>query len=178
MTKKQSGKIKYTGFVVASIDGKIAQSSNSGTSWTSKEDWAFFQKSLTQADAVIVGRNTFKLAKRRLMKRNTIVLTSRVGQIKVSGSVFFLNPEKSDLKSFLASKKYKNIAIVGGPKVYNFCLEHGMLDELFVTIEPYVFSAGVPMFSGSRFKKHKFTLLSVKRLNDKGTLLLKYKHEN
>ena len=53
-----------------------------------------------------------------------------------------------------------------------------MLDEFFVTIEPYVFTTGVPMFSGNKFREYKFSLQMVKRLNKKGTILLKYKNEN
>jgi len=53
-----------------------------------------------------------------------------------------------------------------------------MLDELFVTVEPYVFTAGVSMFSGGEFKKYKFILQSIKKLNKKGTLLIKYKYAN
>lgn len=170
--------IKFVAYVAASIDGKIAKNSRSGSDWTSKEDWNFFQKSLALADAVIVGRNTYKVAEKSLKKRNTIVLTSKVNSPVVKGSVFFLNPKKSDLKKFLQDKKYRNIAIVGGPKVYAFCLENKMLDELFLTIEPHVFTAGVPMFSGGIFKKNNFKLISSRKLNKGGTLLLKYKNED
>lgn len=172
-------KIKYTSYVAASIDGRIAKDNWSGTNWTSKEDWDFFQKSLAKMDAVIVGRNTYKVAKNYLKRRNAvIVLTSKVKNLKSIGRTVFFNPANYNLKKFLQSKNYKKVAIVGGAKVYNFCLENKMLDELFVTIEPCVFTAGVPMFSGNAFKKHKFYLQSVKKLNKKGTLLLKYKNEN
>jgi len=178
INKPTHHKTRYVAYVATSIDGRIAKNSHSGTDWTSMEDWKFFQKSLEKIDAVIVGHNTYKLAEARLKKRNTIVLTSKVQKPKIENSVIFFNPNKSGLKKFLQTKKYKNVAIVGGPKVYNFCLENKMLDELFVTIEPYVFTTGIPMFSGSKFKKYKFTLLSVKKLNKKGTILLKYKYAN
>ncbi|MEK7539190.1 MAG: dihydrofolate reductase [Patescibacteria group bacterium] len=171
-------KIKYTAFVASSIDGRIAQNSQSGTNWTSLADWNFFQKSLTKMEAVIVGRNTYKLAETRLKKRDTIVLTSKVQKFSSVGSVIFFNPQKSNLEKFLQKKKYKNVAVLGGSKVYNFCLLNKMLDELFVTIEPYVFTTGVPMFFGAIFKKHKFVLKSIKKLNKQGTILLQYKNAN
>ncbi len=167
---------KYVAYVASSIDGRIAKSKTSGTDWTSKEDWKFFQGSLSQMDAVIAGHNTYKVAESGLKKRNTIVLTSK--KIKSFGSVVFFNPEKKDLKKFLTSKKYKKVGIVGGASVYDFCLRNKMLDELFVSIEPYVFTQGVPMFLGKTFKKYKFTLMSVKKLNKKSTLLLHYKYAN
>ncbi len=129
-------------------------------------------------DAVVAGANTYKVVESRLKKRNTIILTSKVNRLKISGSVTFLNPKKENLKKFIEHKKYKSVGIVGGSYIYNFCLENKMLDELFVTIEPYVFTAGVPMFSGSKFKKYNLILESMKKLNEKGTLLLKYKYKN
>jgi dihydrofolate reductase len=175
-TKKAQAKVKYTAFVAASIDGRIAKDEKSGTNWTSSEDWKFFQKSLSKMDAVIAGTNTYKVVGTRLNKRNTIILTSKVSKVKIFGSVAFLNPKKDSLKKFIKHKKYKSVGIVGGSHVYNFCLESKMLDELFVTVEPYVFGSGVPMFSGTKFKKHKFILESVKKLNKKGTILLRYKY--
>ena len=105
-------------------------------------------------------------------------MTSRIDKSKLFGSVVFINPQKYNLKRFIENKNYRTIAILGGSKVYNFCLKNKILNELFVTIEPYIFTTGVPMFSGNKFQKYKFSLQSVKKLNKKGTLLLKYKYGN
>lgn len=169
-------KVNYVAYVAASIDGRIAEKSRAKLDWTSTEDWNFFQKSLKKFDAVVAGHNTYRMADQNLKKRNTIVFTSKVNKPKISGSVVFFNPEKSNFKQFIRDKGYKSVAILGGPRVYNFFLEHGILDELFVTVEPYVFTTGVPMFSGQIFKKYKFFLHSLKRLNKKDTLLLRYKY--
>ncbi len=166
---------KYIAYVASSIDGRISKSSKSKVSWTSKEDWIFFQKALNGVDAVVVGHNTYKVSEARIKRRNAVVLTSKVSKPKVSGSVIFLNPKKSNLKKFIQGKHYKKVAIIGGPQVYSFCLDNKMLDELFVTIEPYVFNLGIPMFSGKSFKKYSFKLLSIKKLNKMGTILLQYK---
>lgn len=169
-------KTKFVGIVATSIDGRISQSKQSSLPWTSKEDWNFLQKTLQDFDAVIVGHNTYKVAEKNLKKRNTIVFSSQKHLSR--GTVKFFNPKQADIKLYIKEKRYKKVAILGGPKVYNFFLENKMLDQLFVTIEPYVFTTGVPMFTGDKFSKHKFTLLFVKKLNKNGTLLLKYKYGN
>jgi len=171
-------KILYVAYVATSIDGRIAQNNHSGTDWTSKEDWNFFQQSLKKIDAVIVGHATFKVAESRLRRRNAIVITSKVHRPKTEARTVFFNPRTSNLKNFLRKKHYKTVAILGGSQIYDYCLRHNMLDEFYVTIEPYVFTAGVPMFQGGKFKKYKFSLISVKKLNKSGTLLLKYKYGN
>lgn len=168
-------KIKYTAFIVSSIDGRISKDRRGVVDWASDEDWNFLQSSLAKMDAVIVGSNTYKVSKERLEKRNTIVLTSKVKKVRSVGSITFCNPQHVDIGSFITEKGYTKVAILGGPKVYDFFLESELLDELFVTIEPVIFTAGIPMVTGKKFKKHNFTLVAVKKLNKKGSLLLKYK---
>jgi len=172
--KSNASKISYVAYVATTVDGRIAERSRAKINWTSKEDWNFFQKSLKKFDAVVVGHNTYLMAKKNLDKRNTMVFTSKVSSPKARGSVVFFNPEKSDFLKFVKEKKYKNMAILGGPKVYDFFLKNNLLHEIFVTMEPYIFTSGVPMFEG-KFQKHKLTLKSMKKLNRKGTILLHYK---
>src|SRR3989344_664910 len=174
MAKKRLSKAKYTAYVAASIDGRISKNKNSKIDWTSREDWEFLQKSLKKTDAVIVGSNTYKVYKNLLNKRHTFVLTSKIKKIKIEGSVVFINPGNNNVKKFISSKGYEKVAVLGGSYIFNFCLAHKMLDILFLTIEPYIFTAGVPMFAGNKFRKYKFFLESIKRLNKNGTILLKY----
>jgi dihydrofolate reductase len=169
---------KFIAYVATSIDGRIAKNSSSAIDWTSKEDWIFFQNSLAKMDSVVVGQNTYRVSMSQLRKRKTIVLTSKVSKPKTENNVVFFNPARSDLKKFLSGKNYKKVAILGGARVYDFFLKNKMLDELFVTIEPYVFTNGVPMFFGDKFQKYRFSLQSIKKLNKRGTILLKYKNDD
>lgn len=171
-------KINFTAYVVASIDGRIAKDSKSTASWASIEDWNFFQNAISKFDVVVVGHNTYKVSEKRLKKRNTIVFTSKISKLKIVGSVAFINPEKENILNFFNNHGYKKVAILGGSSVYSFFLKNKLLNNLFVTIEPYVFTTGVPMFSGNKFYKYNFLLQSVKKLNKNGTILLKYKYGN
>lgn len=87
------------------------------------------------------------------------------------GSVAFVNPANVDLTSLLA--KYKTVAVLDGGAVYRFMLESGLLDEIFITVEPLIFGRGKEMFVGGT-RTTRVSLLSVKRLNQTGTLLLHY----
>lgn len=164
-------KPRYIAFVAASIDGRISLSSKHPPEWTSKEDWGFFQKSLSRIDAVVVGRNTYKLVAERLRKRNTFVLSHRPKTLVRRGTVTFVNPAKINLPKLLEA--YKSVAVLGGGTVYQFMLENRLLDEIFVTVEPLVFGRGKEMFVGGT-RTARLNLLSVKRLNRTGTLLLHY----
>lgn len=164
-------KPRYIAFVAASIDGRISLSSKHPPEWTSKEDWRFFQKSLSRIDAVVVGRNTYESVADRLRKRNTFVLSRRPKTLVRRGTVTFVNPAKVSLPKLL--KRYKGVAVLGGGAVYQFMLENRLLDEIFVTVEPFIFGRGKQMFVGGT-QTTRVSLLSMKRLNRTGTLLLHY----
>lgn len=173
---EHKSKIKFTAYVAASIDGVIAQNSKISNTWASKEDTIFFQRALKEHDIFIVGHSTYKNAKARLDKRNTVVFTSKVKAPKKVGPVLFFNPAYSSFLAFIKKNKYKKPAILGGPRVYGYFIESGLLNELFITLEPYIFTNGVQMFKGKAFKKHNLKLVWTKKLNKNGTLLLKYTH--
>lgn len=164
-------KPRYIAFVAASVDGRISLSSKALPDWTSEEDWQFFQQSLSRIDAVVVGRKTYQAVIDRLRRRNTFVLSSRPKTIKRRGTVAFVNPARVNLAKLLEG--YKSVAILGGGAVYRFMLEGGLLDEIFITIEPFIFGRGKKMFVGGS-RTTRLRLLSVKRLNRTGTLLLHY----
>lgn len=165
-------KCHFTAYVAASIDGRISLTKKRPPDWTSTEDWKFFQKKLAGADAVVVGKNTYRAAKKRLDKRVTFVLSSTVKTPAQKGAVTFVNPAHTNLKKLFS--RYGNVAVVGGARVYQTMLDKGLLDELYVTVEPLIFGRGKAMFEGGS-KTKQLKLVSVKKLNSRGTLLLHYK---
>ena len=169
--KRQRTKTRYIAFVAATIDGRISLYKKTPPTWTSEEDWGFLQKSLTQADAVIVVRNTYHAAAKHLRKRVTYVFSRRLSALQKRGSVTFLNPARADLAGILEC--HTTVAILGGASVYGWCLKHQLLDELYVTIEPLVFGRGAPMIEAA--VTTQFRLVSVRVLNIRGTVLLHYK---
>jgi len=88
------------------------------------------------------------------------------------GTVTFVNPNYVDLAEFL--QQYKTVAVLGGGMVYCAMLESNILDEIFITIEPLIFGRGKEMFVGCT-RTTRLRLLSVRRLNRSGTLLLHYR---
>lgn len=140
---------------------------------------------LGKCDVIIVGNNTYKTAVKPLSKRNCIVLSRSVNQfISKSVRLQYCKPNKADLQKIIKKYNYKTIAILGGAQTYSFCLQNNFLDELYLTIEPIVFGHGIDLFRaplplgegrGEGSKDYKFQLLSLKKLNKKGSLLLHYK---
>lgn len=163
---------RYLAISAVSMDGKIAAHEKHFSNWTSPEDKTFMRALLAKCDVVIVGNSTYKTAKKPLSKRNCIVLTRSVkSTVRNSPNLLYLNTKGANLKRTIQNAGYKKIAILGGAQTYSYCLEHGMLDDLYLTIEPVVFGAGVPLFAG-KYKLRKVKIVSTKKLNTKGTLLI------
>ncbi len=167
-----SPKTRFVAFVAASADGRISLTKKTLPDWTSKEDQYLFQNSLAQFDAVVVGRYTYQAAASRLRRRHTFVLSSRVGKIRRRGTVSFVNPAHANLAELF--RLYKTVAVLGGGAVYRVMLENNLLHEIYITIEPLIFGRGKEMFIGGT-RTTQLRLLSAKRLNRAGTLLLHYK---
>lgn len=167
---------KYIALAAMTLDGKIATREGEFTGWTSKEDKTHLHRVLDASDVVLVGNTTYKTAKKPLAKRNCIVLTRHVPRTaRIAQGLFYCDPRKTNIKTFIKNSGYRTIAILGGTQTYTFCLEHGMLDEIHLTVEPIVFGKGLPMFEGKKAGLKKFKLISAKKLNAQGSMLFKFK---
>ena len=183
-------KPKFIAIAAITIDGKIAQNKKHMSDWTSPEDKLFMRALLNKCDVVIVGNNTYKTAIKPLSKRNCIVFSRSENQTNQMNRIY-VNPEKTDIKKLInnlpafapgfgglpsknKNKVGKKIAILGGAQTYAYCLANNMLDELYLTIEPLVFGKGINLFEGKNFLNSNFKLISIKKLNKQGSLLLKY----
>ena len=170
-------KPNFYAVAVITVDGKIARNSSHMTDWSSEEDKDFLYKKMAEADVIILGNNTYKIAKEKLIerKRNCIVFTSSVEKTKKENELLlYVNPNTVDILDLMDENSYKNICILGGAKTYSYFLEKDLLDELFITIEPIIFGEGISLF-GKETHEKKFNLVSMGKLNDKGTVLLSYK---
>jgi len=180
----------YIAIAAITLDGKIAKHKSHMSDWTSKEDKVFMRALLDKSDVVIVGNNTYKTAVAPLSKRNCIVISRSASAVPPSPSegrvgerLQYCLPKKSELLKILKTNNYKLITILGGAQTYSFCLQNNLLDELYLTIEPLVFGEGINLFSAlfplplgeGRGEGFKFKLLSTKKLNKQGSLLLHYK---
>lgn len=165
---------------VTTLDGKIAKNKNHDVDWSSPEDKQHLDEMITKSDVIIVGSNTYEVARsvltpEKLATRNYIILTRSVDitEEKEKGRLF-VNPKKVDLRKLTENLGYKNVAILGGGKIYSLMVEKGWTDEIFLTIEPIIFGIGINFIDDINLNT-KFKLIEIKKLNSTGTILLHYK---
>ncbi|MBI5466311.1 MAG: dihydrofolate reductase [Candidatus Kerfeldbacteria bacterium] len=165
----------FTALAVTAIDGKIARYPGHLSDWASPEDKDALHAELDRSDVVVVGRATYELVKDRLDSRDCLVFTRSVkGLVRQGEHCLYCNADQVNLADVLVQYGYKRVAILGGTQVYSWFLKHNLIDELYLTIEPLVFGAGLPLFATEVADQH-YDLVAVKPLNHRGTLLIHYR---
>lgn len=163
---------------VSSINGLLTDGEAQAAAWASTEDQAHFLQLKEQADALVMGSKTYQDAKEHIQLSPSllrIVLTSKPEAYHddhVSNQLEFKQFSADETLEYLRQKEKANILLVGGAQTAAHFFDQGMVDEVFLTIEPYYFSSGVPWVGG---RAERLRLLSSKQLNENGTLLLRYK---
>lgn len=112
--------------IVAFDPNKVIGNGNS-LPWKIKEDLKLF-KELTENNVVIMGRNTFESIGKPLPNRINIVITSK----NISGVYNFTKIE--DAINYCDKINLdKKIFIIGGKKIYEYCLTNSLIDNMYVS---------------------------------------------
>ena len=167
--------------MVSTINGKITKRDDPDIyKWTSKEDQEYFFNLLQKNKVKIMGSTTYEAIKKnlKLQKGNLrIVLTknpSKYDSDFVAGQLEFSNELPHALIQRLKKKGIRQVLVLGGGKINASFLKGKLVDELYLTLEPRIFGKGKSIFDEGIFEE-ELTLISIKKLNKKGALFLKYR---
>jgi dihydrofolate reductase len=157
--------------VAITVDGKIARDADHFPDWTGKADKRLYVDITKKAGVMIMGSTTFDTIGRVLPDRKTVVMTRNPDRQSDRDDLVFTQAPPERIISDLASQGYQEAVVVGGSKINHLFAERGLIDELILTISPYVFGSGLSIFAGFLDLKlvlKKFWLL------DENTLCLRY----
>jgi len=162
-----------------SLDGYIARPDQPGTGFCSDADAQFLGSALKNFDSLIMGRKTYTTLRERILKSDT---TRYLRKIVTRSPEDYANDIRPDLIEFtaqpptailkeLSKRGRKRTALLGGGEIYTAFLIAGLVDELWLTLEPYLFGGGTPLFTKEQEMQFK---LKESQLLSSDTLLLKY----
>jgi dihydrofolate reductase len=159
-------------FIIAALtaDGFIGRDAGHLADWTSPEDKKLFVSLTKQAGTMVMGARTFATIGKALPGRRTLVYTSKPEAFSVEG-VEATNEAPEVLLQRLADEGVEQVAICGGASIYGLFMRAGLVDELYLTIEPVLFGAGITLFDAPT--QTTLRLLESRPLND-NTVLLHY----
>lgn len=152
-------------------NGYIA--SNEDETLRSDEEWRSYQNMVKKAGNMIIGRRTYELTNdfSNFDNAKVVVVTSNTSKYKNPRVVFcqtFL-----DAVNFIKQKGFKEILVAGGGKLNKTALDSGLIDEIYLDIEPFIFGEGIALFALTN-KQLKLKLMETKKLSE-NTIQLHYK---
>ena len=153
------------------VDGKIARSPHELSDWSSREDKRLFAQTSREAGVLIMGRNTYETLPAPLPGRLHVVLSDRPADAAPLGVEFTDEPPERILVH-LESRGYSTVVLAGGAQAYRTFLEAGLVDEMWLTVEPLAFGVGVSLL-GDRPLGLRLALLECRQLGE-GAVWLRY----
>jgi dihydrofolate reductase len=154
-------------------DGMIARHARHRTDWTSKADKQMFAAASREAGVIIMGRTTFETFPTPLKDRLHIILTSHPeAVVSTPGVVEYTAAAPAEILRSLEARQFTEVIIGGGASVYRQFIEAGLVDELWLTVEPVLFGEGISLLAGGSVDI-PMRLLEVVRLSG-DTIQLKY----
>ncbi|KAF0094990.1 MAG: dihydrofolate reductase [Puniceicoccaceae bacterium 5H] len=165
---------------VQSVDGFITCGESKGTAFASPADQEWFQFALQQMQAAVFGSGTYEAERERIRnhlteQRPKYVLTrhpERYAHEAVPGQLEFTADSPEALARSWGAKGWERVGLIGGSVQHARFLEQGLVDELWLTIEPMLFGRGRPLAPIQ--DTIDLDLDHVERLTDQ-TLLLRYR---
>ncbi|MBX3710050.1 MAG: dihydrofolate reductase [Gammaproteobacteria bacterium] len=146
---------KMSVYIAISIDGYIAKKDD-GLDWLESfsppfdepdEDYGF-KKFLSQVDAVVMGKNTYKIASSGNIwpyeGKRVIVLSSTLSSVCDNAEIYSGNIQQLIKK--LYAEGVRHIYVDGGKTISQF-LNEGLINELIISIIPVILGSGIPLFS-------------------------------
>ena len=163
--------------MVMSLNGKIANPDGTYP-WASKEDWENFQAMYKKAGCIIIGRNTYDKLRDKpsfptkgctcIVMSNNNTLTSHHPKIVIT------HDSPQSILNMLEKKGFKQVLIGGGGDINSLFMKEGLIDEVYIDIEPLILGRGISLFSDSDFES-RLKLLAIKKLANNQTIQIHYK---
>lgn len=154
-------------------DGYIARE-NDDTPWSQEEFGAYYDF-VRKRGNVIVGMRTYEFMREggefeKAGNPTTIVL-SRV-PLSVDNVKTFSASSPHEALRILQDKGFQEIVVGGGAMLNASFLKEGLLDEIYLDVEPLIFGKGIKLFGDSGVEA-KLKLLEAKNLSE-NTMQLHY----
>ena len=175
--------MKITYIIVTSLDGRTLQKGGEPENqheWASKEDQEIFIKERDKASLIIMGSKTYEGANRQMTHQEgklRIVLTRNpkiYEKEKMPGKLEVTNEPVKELITRLENEGFSKGLFVGGAHSATNFFKEKLITEMWQTLEPKILGLGNGII-GEEIINVNLKLLSSERINNKGTLLLKYK---
>ncbi len=163
---------------VTSLDGKITKWGYSNIkAWSSKSDQLYFSKLWNESPLIIMGSKTYEGNPPTPSPDHLVIVmskkTSTFKELQVPGQLEFTDDTPIQIFERFKKDGYQQMTVVGGSQVATSFLKEQLIDEIWLTIEPFIFGSG-GNFVVQQDLDISLKLLHCDKVNEQGTLITKY----
>jgi len=168
---------------VISLDGRITRPGASGPGFASSEDQAWFRAALREFDCAVMGRATYDTIREHLAaetgrRKLRVILTrdpARNAAAAKPGEIEFTSAAPGEVIAELRARGLRKCALLGGGQIYRAFLDAGVVDAMWLTLEPVVLGGGTPLADGIVSAGRGCFVMEEMHLLAPSTLLLNYR---
>lgn len=166
--------------MVISANGKSTKDNLPDQSWTSLEDKKHLSKLISENNLILMGGRTYELAKSHIKPpegKLRIVVTHNPEKFSSDyrdGQLEFVSGSVSEIVSDLEKRGFEQMLLLSGENLNKEFFKESLIDEVYLTVEPKIFGSGKGMVAGGDLEVD-LQLIEMLKLNEQGTILLRYK---
>lgn len=139
------------------------------TSFVSETEWKHFLQMAQKIGNMIIGRRTYEVMNKKGefegLERVTILVMSHEPRTESSyPNVHFSTKSPAELLKQLEARGFESVLVAGGGKVNAAFMKAGLVDEVYLSIEPVVMGKGIRLFFEEDFT-HSLELVGVSKLS-------------
>ncbi len=162
--------MKVVLYMAITANGYIAKE-NDETPW-SDEEWKSFSEKVKEIKNLVIGRKTFDIMEQgKEFQKIGNPFTVIVSNQKENNFNFVNSPEQAI--NLLKEKGFSEVLVAGGGLLNSSFMQKGLVDEIYLDVEPFLFGKGIQLFAKNDFET-KLELLETKQLS-KNVIQLHYK---
>ncbi len=163
-------------YLASSINGMISNRANV-PDWLSQEYGQGLLEICQRMKAVVMGKTTYEILTPDHMplkgEGTLIVLTHDTAAAPSQSNVVFTDETPQEIVRLLEARGHHEAVIIGGTQTVSELVNSGLVDELYLVVEPVLFGAGLPLLRDVD-ADYKAALLDVRKLNTH-TVQLRYR---
>ena len=159
-----------------SANGYIAKT-DGNSEWTSEEDLKGFYEQSKKAGNIIMGKNTYLAALQYgyfpFPDSLNVVVSHKQIENKWGDNVIIMDKPPKEILAMLEQKGFTAAFLAGGGQLNASFVKEGLIDEMYLDIEPLILGQGIKIFADADFE-FWMELIDFKKLNI-NTIQLHYK---
>ena len=154
-----------------SADGYIARDTREPVDWSSSESRRYITRITKELGTIITGARTFETVGRPLLSRRVIVY-SRQPERYADLDVDVTNEAPRELIARLKAEGTTSLVVRGGIKTYEIFLKAGVVDELYLAVEPVLLGRGIRLLTDK--VERRLSLVDLQKLG-RGSYVAHYR---